>query len=104
MREDANTILCGSGLSEERDKALAELTEKMKDEEYASLMLDIALNFDAAFDPEPLKQYLRRRKRERRQEPQDHIDNFYLSNILARRVTYSHTLTKRQTLSKRYSP
>ena len=63
---------------EERDKALAELTEKMKDEEYASLMLDIALNFDAAFDPEPLKQYLRRRKRERRQEPQDHIAQFLL--------------------------
>ena len=63
---------------QERDKALAELTEKMKDGEYASLMLDIALNFDAAFDPEPLKQYLRRRKREGRQEPQDHIAQFLL--------------------------
>ena len=64
---------------QERDAARLELTENMKDGEYASLMLDIALNFDAAFDPEPLQQYLRRRKREGRQEPQDHIAQFLLT-------------------------
>ena len=56
---------------QERDEALAELTERMNDGEYASFMLHIALSFDAAFDPEPLKRYLRRRKLEGRQEPQD---------------------------------
>ena len=64
---------------QERDEALVELTEKMNDGEYASFMLHIALSFDATFDPEPLKRYLRRRKHEGRQEPQDHIAQFLLT-------------------------
>ena len=64
---------------QERDAARLELTENMKDGEYASFMLNIALNFNATFDPEPLKRYLRRRKREGRQEPQEHIAQFLLT-------------------------
>src|SRR3546814_11050250 len=44
----------------------------MKDGEYAAFMLDIALNIDDTFDREPLERYLRRRKREGREVPQDH--------------------------------
>ena len=63
---------------QQRGPALAELKEKMKDEKYAPFMLDIALKFDADFDPEPLRRYLRRREREGRQEPQDHVAQFRL--------------------------
>ena len=64
---------------QERDKALAELTEKMNDGEYASFMLDIALRFDVTFDPEPLRRYLRRRKLEGREEARDRIAQFLLT-------------------------
>ena len=55
-----------------RQAALTELVEKMQDGEFAVFMLDIALNFEAPFDRERLQQYLRRRKREGRDAPQDH--------------------------------
>jgi len=57
----------------EYDVALTELKEGMKDGEYATSMLDIALSFDDTFDRKPLEQYLRRRKLEGREEPQDHL-------------------------------
>ena len=64
---------------QERDEALAELTEKMNDQAYASFMLHIALSFEVTFDPEPLKRYLRRRKLEGREEAQDYIAQFLLT-------------------------
>lgn len=57
---------------QERDAALAELKKGMADGEYAAFMLDIALNIDDTFDRQPLERYLRRRKREGREVPQDH--------------------------------
>lgn len=58
---------------EEHEIALAELKDGMKNGEYATSMLDIALSFDDTFDRKPLEQYLRRRKLEGREEPQDHL-------------------------------
>jgi len=56
----------------ERQAALAELVEKMSDGEFAAFVLHIALNFEAPFDRKPLQRYLRRRKLEGRDAPQDH--------------------------------
>ena len=61
-----------------RDEALSELTEKMKDEKHALFLLDIALNFEVAFDPDPLRRYLRRRALEGRQDSQDSVAKFLL--------------------------
>ena len=62
----------------ERDEALSELTEKMKDEKHALFLLDIALNYEVTFDPDPLKRYLRRRELEGRQDSQDSVAKFLL--------------------------
>ena len=62
----------------ERDEAVSELTEKMKDEKHALFLLDIALNFEVTFDPDPLKRYLRRRELEGRQDSQDSVAKFLL--------------------------
>lgn len=61
-----------------RDEALFELTEKMKDEKHALFLLDIALNFEVTFDPDPLRRYLRRREIEGRQDSQDSVAKFLL--------------------------
>ena len=63
---------------QERDTALAELTEKMNDEKYAVFLLDIALNFEVNFDRKPLERYLNRRKREGRQDSQNFVAKFLL--------------------------
>ena len=90
---------------QERDEALAELTEKMNDGEYASFMLDIALRFDAPFDPEPLKRYLRRRKREGREESQDHIAQFLLTRHFGTPSDVLEYLEKEETtLKEKISP
>ena len=63
---------------QERDTALAELTEKMNDEKYAVFLLDIALNFGVTFDQKPLKRYLHRRQHEGRKDSQDSVAKFLL--------------------------
>ena len=63
---------------QERDEALSELTEKMKDEKHALFLLDIALNFEVAFDPDTLRRYLRRRALEGQQDSQDSVAKFLL--------------------------
>lgn len=56
----------------EKNAAFDELREVMKDGEKAALMLDIAVNFEVEFDQAPVERYLRRRKREGREQPYDH--------------------------------
>ena len=89
---------------QERDKALAELTEKMNDGEYASFMLDIALRFDVTFDPEPLRRYLRRRKLEGREEVRDRIALFLLTRHFGTPNDVLDHLKKEETTLKEVIP
>ncbi|MBE0530052.1 MAG: hypothetical protein IH626_04435, partial [Rhodospirillales bacterium] len=85
----------------EREAAMADLIERMKDGEFAAFVLDIALNFEVPFDREPLERYLRRRKREGREAPQDQAAKLRLlqhfgtpSDVLAHLEREENTLEK----------